>query len=68
MPDVLQQSAHVTALISDALLVYGADKTGKVDYALESGGRILHFDINRLYIYCGVLSAMGLLNLSLFHL
>ena len=36
---MFQQTDQVSALIHDALLLYGADKTGLVDYALESGGK-----------------------------
>ena len=37
---------QVKQLIREALLIFGADKTGKVDYALESSGKD-----NMLFVY-----------------
>lgn len=36
----------INKMITDALDTYDADKTGKVDYALESSGSVLHLFFN----------------------
>ena len=48
---MLQQVDHVTALIHDALLLYSSDKTGLVDYALESGGNENDKTVQRNIVY-----------------